>query len=178
MAYSGELYGQALHELAVEEGREQSILQSLSVVAEVLSLQPGYLDLVDSHSISKEERVALLDQAFTDRVDPLVLNMLKMLAERSAMRCFKGCRKAYIQSYNAKHNIAEATVVSATELSDEQKRRVLNLLEDKSGKTVHADYIVDASLGAGLRVEMDGISYDNTISSRIQGLAKALLKGN
>ena len=83
-------------------------------------------------------------------------------------------RRKIQQEYNEKHGIVPAKVFSAEALSDEQLARLKAALERTSGKHVTLDVHVDAALVGGMRVEMAGKSYDNTLESRMDHLRRVL----
>ena len=95
-------------------------------------------------------------------------------AERGAFGEMAACQAEYISCYNEKHGIVPAKVFSAEALSDEQLARLKAALERTSGKRVTLDVHVDAALVGGMRVEMAGKSYDNTLESRMDHLRRVL----
>ena len=62
-----------------------------------------------------------------------------------------------------------------TPLTAEQEKRLTAALEKKTGKTIVLTSRVDPSLVGGMRVEMDGKRYDNTVASKMEHLRRALL---
>ena len=168
-------YGGALYELAREEQLEELLLSQLDTVDAVFRENPEYLRLMDSRALPKAERLALLDTAFTGKVHPYLVNFMKILCERGAFSQFSMCREAYVGGYNEQHGIVLATAVSASALSQEQTQRLVRALEKKTGKTVRLTVKVDPSLGGGLRVQMGGYRFDNTVISRMDTLRRALL---
>lgn len=99
---------------------------------------------------------------------------MKLLCERSAFGEMPACQAEYMSCYNNKHGIIPAKVISAEPLSETQLARLKEALERKSGKHVKLDLQIDAALGGGLRVEMAGKCYDNTLESRMDHLRRAL----
>ena len=118
--------------------------------------------------------LALLDGAFSGQIHPYLLNFMKLLCERGAFGEMAACQAEYISCYNEKHGIVPAKVFSAEALSDEQLARLKAALERTSGKHVTLDVHVDAALVGGMRVEMAGKSYDNTLESRMDHLRRVL----
>ena len=99
---------------------------------------------------------------------------MKLLCERGAFGEMPACRAEYVSCYNNKHGIIPVKVTSAEPLSEAQTARLKEALERKSGKHVKLDLQIDAALGGGLRVEMAGKCYDNTLESRMDHLRRAL----
>ena len=87
---------------------------------------------------------------------------------------FSGCCDEFTRRYNADHNISEAVVTSATELSEEQMSALKEKLEKISGKTISLKQRIDPSVLAGLRVELEGKQLDGTVQSRLSGISKKL----
>ena len=78
--------------------------------------------------------------------------------------------------YNEAYGIAEAQVVSASELDEAQQAALKAKLEELSGKQVVLHLNVDASLIGGLRVDLEGRRYDNSIRTRLDRMRRSLME--
>ena len=136
MTETARMYGGSLYDLAAEEGLDERILGELDGVTALLNGDAEYLHLLSIPSIPKKERCALLDEAFRGQVHLYVLNFMKLLCEKGALRELPGCARAYRLRYNEAHGILEATAVSAVPLTAEQTGRLHEKLEKLTGKTV------------------------------------------
>ena len=174
MKENGADYGRALYELASEEGLEEELLHELEDVWRLLKAEPAYLRLIDSYAVPSRERVELLDQAFGSSVHQYVLSTMKLLAERNALNAFHACKDAYEKAYLAGHGIVIAKIASAVELDVQQKKRLLTALENRTGKHIRPEYKLDPKLRGGMRIEVDGIQYDNSIEGKLSRLSRAL----
>ena len=56
MTQIGANYGQALYQLAREESLEETILRQLQTLEQAFSQEPQFLELLGSHSLTKQER--------------------------------------------------------------------------------------------------------------------------
>ena len=65
-------------------------------------------------------------------------------------------------------------MTSAVKLSETQMEALKAKLEKISGKKVYLVQKIDASVLAGLRVELEGVQLDGTVQSRISGISKKL----
>ena len=65
-------------------------------------------------------------------------------------------------------------MVSASALDERQKNALIARLAQISGKTVRLRVSVDPSVIGGLRVDMNGHRYDNTISHRLDLMRRRL----
>ena len=88
MTRVGNIYGQALYDLARDESLSGSILEELSALKELFAGNRDYVRLLSVPNVSKEERCALLDEAFSGKIHPYVLNFLKILTEKGYIARF------------------------------------------------------------------------------------------
>lgn len=174
MTQTAKVYGSGLYDLAMEEGLVDQLMDQLKEVRELFRENPDYIKLLGEPSIPKAERVKLIDTAFGANVHHYLLNFMKLLCEHNIIREFSGCCEEYTRRYNVDHNITEAVVYSAIPLSEVQAKGLRTRLEKISGKTVLLNQKIDASVVAGLRVEMDGKQLDGTLKGRMSGLSKQL----
>jgi len=101
-------------------------------------------------------------------------DFLKLLCDKGYIGEIKGCANQYKKMYNKDNGIVEATVTSASNLSDEQKNALLQKLIRMSGKKVDVTYYVNPALIGGIRLDMDGKRYDGTAKERIDAIGNII----
>ena len=168
-------YGQAMYDLARDEGKSQQILAELSVLDQSLSAEPEFIQLLSSPNIPKEERVQILDSSFRGKIDPYVLNFLKVLTEKGYMRHFSGCGEFYRQCYTKDNGIMPVVAYTAVALSDELRRKLTAKLSTVTGKTIELDCRIDPETLGGVRLDFDGKQVDGTVRRRLEDI-RGLLK--
>lgn len=174
MTETARMYGGSLYDLAAEEGLETRILTELDEVTALLRANPDYLRLLNTPSIPKAERCALLDQALRSEVHLYVLNFLKILCENGTLRELSGCARAYRVRYNEAHGILEATATSAVPLTEEQTSRLHAKLEAMTGKKIDLVTRVDESVLGGIRLDIEGTALDGTVHNRMETLRRSI----
>ena len=160
-------YAQALYTLAREETLEAQILEEMSVLRQAFTEEPDYVRLLCAPNLSKQERCGVLDAGFRGRIQPYLLNFMKILTEKGHIRHFVDCCKAYERFYNEDHDILSVEAVSAVELTQQQREKLVQKLSAITGKTVSLQNRVDPSLLGGLRLDYDGKRIDGTVRSRL-----------
>ena len=174
MSQTGTNYGQALFELAKEENLDTVILEQLNVLEESFVREPEFLRLLAAPNLSKTERCTILDESFRGRVEPYLLNFLKILTEKGYIRQFSDCCKAYRSAYNTSHGIVCVKAVSAVALTDTQKKKLTEKLQTITGKTVSLECRTNPRVLGGIRLDYDGIQVDGTVQSRLDAVADLL----
>lgn len=170
----GNVYGEALYLLAKEEDRSKTILEELKALDESFSQEPDFLRLLSSPNLPKAERCQILDDSFRGKIDPYLLNFMKILTEKGYIRHFSDCCKSYIQLYNLDNGILPVTAVTAVALSAEQKEKLTAKLSGITGKTVELNNRIDPAVLGGVRLDYDGVRMDDTVSHRMESLRELL----
>lgn len=173
MSQIGTVYGQALYDLALEEGLTELILQQLQLIKSCLDAEPDYLELLSSVALPKPERCQLLDESF-GAAHPYLLNFMKILTEKGYMRRFADCLHTYQQCYYRDNNMLPVAAVTAIALNPGQCQRLQEKLSTITGKTVLLSNKVDTRLMGGIRLDYDGKQIDDSIAHRLDSVRQLL----
>lgn len=175
MTQIGSVYAGALYALAKEEGCSTPVLEEMKALEEAFRTEPDFLRLLAASNLSKEERCAIIDESFRGKLQPYVLNFLKILTEKGYIRHFGDCCKAYREAYNRDNGIVEVTAVTAVPMTAEQTERLTQKLSRITGKAIQLISRVDPSCLGGVRLDYDGKRVDDTVANRLDSI-RALLK--
>ena len=167
-------YAQGLYALAKEETLTDTVLKQLELLQEAFEKEPDFCRLLSIPSVSKEERVSIVDCSFRDRVHPYVLNFIKILTERGYARLFSECCDAFREQYNEDHGILPVRAVTAFALTQIQSEKLTEKLETITGKSIQLTNCVDPSCLGGVLLDYDGKRVDGTVRRRLDGVANAL----
>ena len=174
MTQVGSVYGEALYTLALEESLSTGILEELSALEQAFRAEPDFIRLLSTPNLSVQERCKILDDSFRGKVQPYVLNFLKLLTEKNHIRSFPECCKAYREQYNTDAGILEVQVFTALPLNDAQKVRLTDKLTALTGKKIALLCKIDPAVLGGVRLRYDGCQVDGTIQGRLQAMEKQL----
>ncbi len=174
MTAAAQEYGGALYALAVEHRCEDALLESLSAASRLLDESPRYVGMLENPALPKNERLALLDEAFGAGVHPFVLNFMKILCEKREMGVLHGAAADFRARWDEAHGRLGAVAQSAVPLTKAQQDKLAAKLSELTHKQVYVRYEVDPALGGGVRVKVAGKELDGTVKSRLEALRRAL----
>ncbi len=174
MSTRGELYANALYELCRDEELSGKVLEEMKVTADILRDNPQYIRLLSVPTVSKEERCGILDESFGGKVEPYLLNFMKLLVERGLIREFDSCVKTYKRRYNDDNGILDVMAVTAVPLTPELEKKLRKRISEVTDKKIELTVRIDRSLIGGVRLEMDGKRYDGTVRSRLDAISRML----
>ena len=174
MTQVGSVYGEALYTLALEEGLTTVIGEELSALEQSFRAEPDFIRLLSTPNLSVQERCNILDDSFRGKVQPYVLNFLKILTEKGYMRHFFDCCKAFEESYNRDNGILPVTAITAVSLNPAQAEKLTEKLCQITGKQVKLHNRVDPEVLGGVRLDYDGKRLDDTVSHRLDAVRSLL----
>ena len=167
-------YGEGLYELARDEDLGLLIFEQLDDISAILKAQPRFIRLLCSRAVERGVRLKIIDDTFGNRVHPYVTNFMKLLVEKEHFDAFLMCAEWFHQRFNDDSGIVEAFVTSAVALNEDELSALRVRLAHISGRQVKLITAVDPALIGGVRVEMDGRRFDNTIQDRLGRLKRSL----
>ena len=176
MTEVGNVYGESLYELAKEEGLTKLIGDQLAVLQQAFRQEPDFVRLLSSPNLTKTERCQILDDSFRGKVHGYLLNFLKILTEKGYMRYFSDCCDAYTEHYDQDNGILRVDAVSAVELTDAQKDKLMQKLSRITGKEIALRNRIDPAVLGGIRLDYDGQRLDDTVSHRLDAIRNVLNK--
>ncbi len=166
-------YGRALFLAAAESGKIDEIYAQLSAVDRVTREQPDYVKLLDTPALSREQKHALVDEAFCG-FESLLTNLIKMLGDRGVFFAFESVVTAYGALYDEHYNIERVSAVTARPMTEAQKNALVEKLENMTGKRVVLTNTVDPHILGGITVRYSGKQLDGSLRRRLDELETGL----
>lgn len=160
-------YAQALFELGCESGEETVLMRELDGIKALFEQVSDYMSLVSSPAIPLGERLAALGGSLEGNFAEHAVSFVLLLCEKGRMRSLFDCVEEYRRLLDAKNARTVAHVTSAAELTEEQKRSLIERLERTSGAKVTLECEIDPSLLGGVIVNMDGRIIDGSVRRRL-----------
>ena len=161
-------YAVALFSLTAEENLTEDYLQHMKTIRTILAENQEYIEFLASPAIPLGERIASVEEAFGESFPEYAVSFLKVLTENGKIRSVFGCIDEFQTLAMTVSNRTTATVYSAVELSENQQTAICEKLRKVTGKTTDAVFIIDESLIGGLKIEVEGKTFDGSIRHRLQ----------
>lgn len=170
-------YGDALFELALEQNELDSVAEQVDVLAQSFAENPELLKLLTHPKISKEEKISVIENIFKGRFSDDIVGFLVIITEKDRGAEIENILSYFMAKVREYKKIGVARVVSAVELTKEQKSRVeKKLLQQTSYESFEVDYSVDESLIGGLVIRIGDRVVDSSIRTKLDNMAKSLRK--
>ena len=173
----GATYGEALFELAVEEGREEELMNEVILLRELLSDNPDFGKLMNHPKVLKEDKLEVLEAVFKGRVSEELVGFLHLIVSKDRYGEIDSILDYFINEVKQVKGIGVAYVATALDLSEAKKKEVeQKLLSTTSFTRMEMHYQVDESLIGGMVIRIGDRVVDSSIRSKLSGLERELLK--
>ncbi|MGO1243325.1 MAG: F0F1 ATP synthase subunit delta [Sphingobacterium sp.] len=165
-------YAKSLLDLSKEKGSEDIIKGDIDQVIAVLKENSQLQKVLKNPIIKADKKRAILSGIFEGKVNPLVLSFFGILVDKGRANILFEIANEFVRSYNEFKGIVNATVVSATSLSDEILTELQKTLEQEINNQVILKNNVDPLLIGGIVVRVGDKQIDASIAGRLDKLKK------
>ena len=170
-------YGDALFELAVEQGKVDALLEEIEQLQHVLSENEEFGRLMNHPKIIKEEKIQVAKNVFEGRMSDELLGFLTIIISKDRYRDIDAILDYFVAEVKQYKGIGVATVTTAVPLRVEQRMKIeQRLLDTTSYKKMEMNYLLDKSLIGGMVIRIGDRVVDSSISTKLNELQKELLK--
>lgn len=170
-----EVYASALFDAAASDEERQELLAQAQELRALLGSMPDYTRLMATPAVPKEEKLELLEKAFSGQVHPKLLNLLRVLVNNGRFPYFSEIAEEFQQLLDEHRGVLAVTAVTAMPLSGETTRRLEEKLRADTGRDVRLKVEVDPSVLGGLLLRYGGKEIDGTIRTRLDGMRQRIL---
>ncbi|MGZ3688013.1 MAG: ATP synthase F1 subunit delta [Bdellovibrionota bacterium] len=175
-------YAKALYEAACDTGTSGEAMNLLekqfdSFVAMVDSSPEAKTALFGPVTNSTEKMALVAEFAKRLGLSPLLGNFLQLLAKKGRLFMLHEIRKAFGSARLELEGGLEGQLVSAEPMSESDVSSLAQAFGKKLGKKVSFRTSTDAGLLAGMKVTVNGVTYDGTLRSQLQRLREQVVHG-
>jgi len=161
-------YAEALVEVSLEQNEAARVKKDLSDFVEAFDGATDLRHFLDNPAAPRKEKHAVID-AIAEKMQMAraVRNFILIVIDHERMEMLHEIHSAFRERLNEKLGIADANVVSARELSPEERGELTAALERRTGKKIEASFSEDASLLGGAVVRVGSTIYDGSVREQL-----------
>ena len=165
-------YAQAAFGIARERDELDRWVEDLRAIAD-LAAQPGVVELLASSRVPFEVKERLLRSGLAD-VSPLALNLARLLVQKGRIALAGQVRDEYQRLLDEHRGMAQALVLTAVPLSEDEERAVAQRLRELTGKEIVLERRVDPEIMGGLVARVGDRLIDGSTRTRLLELRRKL----
>jgi F-type H+-transporting ATPase subunit delta len=174
----GQTYAKALLGVTEKAGTTSAVLAELdSFVQDVIGKLPEFVAVMGTARVSFEEREAILDRTLAGRMNPQLLNFLKVVVRHNRVDCLRAINFAAHRQYDEICGRSRVLVTSASELSAETQSVIQTRLSAALKKEVILSRRVDPAMMGGLLIQIGDKVFDSSVQQQLSSLQEEILAG-
>ena len=172
-------YGEALFELAVEEGREDSLLEEIMALKKILKENPDFEKLMNHPKILKEDKLAVLDRVFKGELSDELTGFLRIIVTKDRYKEIDAILEYIILEIKKKKGIGIAYVTTAVPLNEAKQKEVeQKLLATTAFEKMEMHFQVEEELIGGMIIQIGDRVVDSSIRTKLYEMRRQLLKSS
>ncbi|MDW6002427.1 F0F1 ATP synthase subunit delta [Vibrio mangrovi] len=165
-------YAKAAFDFAVEKGQLDQWGEMLTFAAEVTKNEQ-IRELLNS-SMAANRLAEIFVAVCGEQFDEYGQNLIRVMAENGRLITLPDVCEQFFVLKKEHEKQVEVEVVSATELSEEQKAEISSKLEQRLERKVQLNCSVDEALLGGVIIRAGDLIIDNSVHGRLSRLSDVL----
>lgn len=150
------------------------LAQEINMVSKTLNESKDLNEFLLNPIITISDKKDVLSKVFVD-FSLNLKNFLNILVEKNRFDYFDSILDELNIILDEKNNIKRVEIISAVELIDDEKNRLIDTLQRKLSCRVSANYSIDENILAGLIIKIGDKVIDNSLKTRFSGLKRQLI---
>jgi ATP synthase F1 delta subunit len=167
------VYAEALLQAAAGQGRLAEVREELGEFVAAVGASDELRSLLRNPQIEPHVKHDALAAALED-ADPLVRNFLLLLAEKGRIAEVEEIQRELERLVALQARVLELELTTAIELSDPEAARLVEQIEQASGRRVEATRRVDPDLIGGIVIQAGSQRLDASVRGRLDQLRQEL----
>lgn len=169
-----ERYAQALLELAEQKECIDFVKNDLITISQIIKQSPELNNYLSHPLIPLKDKKETIQQLLTDRANPYVINLIKLLLDRNRMFAFGAIAESFIKLFNKKFNIVVASVITAVEIDENLINNIKQKLSILLSKQIELNAEINPDILGGVVVKIDDKIIDGSIKGRLESIGRQL----
>lgn len=168
-------YATALFSTAQQLNALEAVRKEVGAVIHIIASSKELELLLGSPIVKNTDKKAIVEKIVSaPNVSEILKNMLLLMIDKGRAGLINQMCQGYVDLYNKASNIQPVTIVSASDLAQEQRSAIESKVAAYTGKSIESSYKVDPSLIGGLIVKMGQQVLDGSVVNQLRELKKEL----
>ena len=168
----GRRYSKAIFEIAEEKNQVKEIYEMLNSAMVLYRTDKEFKNFILNPLIDNEQKKSVLNEIF-GKDNSENLNILLYILDKGRMNCIKYIVAEYLKIYYRKNRILDVKATFTKELTDEQKKKLIDKLSQKTGKEINLEIKIDKDILGGGIIKIGDKIIDGSIRKELDNWKKS-----
>lgn len=168
-------YAEALFDIAQKYDKTEVVLSDLHTVTDTFDSSSELRNFFANPIIANKDKKDVIKELFEAKTEQITLNFLYLLTDNYKIALLPDILLKFNEIKLAKQEIVTVKAISAVTMKEFLKEKLKNKLENLLSKKVQIEYEIKEEIIAGLIVEIEGKTIDNSVLRKIKSIKKQLI---
>ena len=169
-------YSLALYELAKENSELEKTVENIKNLNQLLCDCPEFKDLILNPTITKKDKINIITKiADQNNFTEILKNFLNFIAKKNRLFYLSKINESFLNLVSKNKGELKAELISAKELSMEEKKKIETDLSEKFKSSLNINYKQNSDLIEGLIVKVGSVMIDTSIKTKLKKLEKNMV---
>ncbi len=169
-------YSTALFELAREKNLIDTAWDQFNALAEYLKKDKTFLNFMAAPQVSEQKKYAVVEKAFSERLDKPFYDFMLVLISKRRINFLPDIIEYLDHLVRTEKSLAKATCISAMPITDVERRKVIEKLQQKTSLKIELEEKIDKSIVGGMIIMLHNQIIDGSIRHGLDELKNRLMK--
>jgi len=165
-------YAKALFDLALEQRVLDRVKDDMILIDEVCHQNKDLRGMLHNPVIQVEKKQKVLHQVFGSTIDKLTLGFLDIIARKRREYYIDGIASAFVALFKEYKGIKTAYVTSAVALTDTDRKAILDMFRNFTGKEIELIEQLNPGMLGGFVLSLDNYQIDQSLRTKVKQLKK------
>lgn len=170
-------YARALMQATREQEMLDSVQEDVEYLLQLSKTSEEFQTLLTDPMIRPRHKQDMFDTLFSERLTPITLSFLNLLAEKQRESLLEECLTVFQEVLDEAAGTVTAHVTTVAPLSRSQRRALQEKLEQFSGRSIRFEEDCDPGIMGGLVVRIKDTVLDGSVATQLRQLREHLAKG-
>ena len=170
-------YAQAIFSAADKTDQLSDTIQRLDILLNIYASSPEFRMFLQSRRIAPADKLKILQKVLMDILSDLELDLLNHLLQEGQIHLLEDVIKRFSFIAESAKTTLKVRVSTAEQMNSEELSDVVQSIEQKLGRTVDVDALVDPEILGGVKFRIGNTIVDGSIATRLRKLESSLYRG-
>lgn len=171
ISQASKIYANALVGLDIDK---DAITSDLKEIVAVFEKSEDLRAILSNSSVNLGKKKEIIAEIFGGKIDEKLVNFLYVLTEKNKINLLNEILVSFEQISAESSGVSVVQIISAVELNQDYKQRIIQKLEAKLNKKVEPVWDIEPEIIGGLIFKINDMVIDSSLKNKIENFSKVM----
>lgn len=168
-------YAEALFKIGLSQNDAEKLYAQFKNIVEIINNSQDLRNFFENPLISHNDKKEIIYKIFGKKFDLQLINLMNVLADNKRFSMLETIFYCFEKKYEQKNNISKIEIISAIEMNNKMKNRLLTVLNKKLDKQIIPNYLINQNIVGGLIIKINDKIIDLSLDTKIKDMERQII---